>query len=151
MSPCLHRLNSPDAPWGTLGKLAIGIQTFGLFLESVADYQKCVFKSEPGNRNRWCHEGLWKYSTHPNYMGEISFWVGTFLGGIGCYKTTLHWVGSIIGLLFILAVMRGAISSLGAKQLRKYGNDVEFLEFRRTHSILGPFRWPPQPKESVSL
>jgi len=152
ITPCLCRLGSPQTSWSMFGKGAIGLQACGLLLESVADIQKSSFKSRlPENRYLWCHEGLWKYSTHPNYLGELMFWCGTFAGGLSCYHTITHWIGATVGFMFIIAVMRGAIQSLGAKHLRKYGTNVDFLEFRRTHSVLGPFHLTPHPKDRVSF
>ena len=73
--------------WGKVGKTGISMQIGGLILESLADYQKGRFKRMEGNRNRWCNVGLWKHFTHPNYLGEVIFWVGTFTGGVTCNKT----------------------------------------------------------------
>lgn len=143
-TPFLCRLEAGmkgGGAWKRFGFIAIGLQAYGLLLEAVADHQKMVFKSQPGNRNQWCNVGLWKYSTHPNYLGEQLFWLGAFLGGLSCYRTRLEWTMSILGLLFISVVLRGARSSLGSKHRRKYGNNVEFLKFRQTHSMWGPVPW----------
>jgi len=142
--PCIYRLKdafdgSPRAAWGKIGKIGIIMQFFGLSLETVADHQKGAFKSREGNRNIWCNEGVWKYSTHPNYMGEIIFWVGTYLGSMACYTNLLQWFVCTMGLCFSLIVMKSAIETLNLKQLRKYGLDENFVEFRQTHSIIGPF------------
>jgi steroid 5-alpha reductase family enzyme len=136
-SPCLFRLKA-QTRWGVFGKIALGLQGTGLLLESLADYQKSAFKSLPGNRNRWCNVGLFTFSAFPNYLGEIVFWYGTFLAGIATYEKPQQWTMATTGLLFISIVIRGAVSSLGAKQLRKYGGMAEYAEFRRTHTILGP-------------
>jgi steroid 5-alpha reductase family enzyme len=143
-TPFLCRLEAGmkgGGTWKRFGFTAIGLQASGLLLEAVADHQKMVFKSQPGNRNQWCNVGLWRYSTHPNYLGEQLFWLGAFLGALSCYRTRLEWTMSILGLLFISVVLRGARSSLGSKHRRKYGNNVEFLKFRQTHSMWGPVPW----------
>lgn len=44
----------------------------GICVEATADQQKLVFKNSPSNRGKWCDVGLWKYSRHPNYFGEVS-------------------------------------------------------------------------------
>lgn len=43
----------------------------GLIVEAMADQQKLVFKGSAENRGKWCDIGLWKYSRHPNYFGEV--------------------------------------------------------------------------------
>lgn len=142
--PFLCRLQGAylgSCTWKRFGIVAIGIQVIGLLLETVADQQKMAFKSQPGNRSRWCNVGLWKYSTNPNYLGEQLFWVGSFLGGLSCYRTRLNLFLAVFGLLFISIVLSGARVSLGSKHLRKYGADIEFLEFRKTHSMWGPIPW----------
>jgi steroid 5-alpha reductase family enzyme len=44
----------------------------GMCVEGTADRQKLMFKNNPSNRGKWCDAGLWKYSRHPNYFGEVS-------------------------------------------------------------------------------
>lgn len=148
-SPCVYRLKSGKS-WGAVGKMALGLQGTGLLLESVADHQKSIFKGQPGNRNQWCNVGLFKFSPFPNYLGEITFWSGTFIGGLACYEKPLEWVLATIGILFISVVIRGAVISLGAKQMRKYGENADFCEFRRTHTILGPNPFVKKPSPSPS-
>ena len=59
----------------------IGIITWisGLFIEVVADKQKSDFKNDISNKNKFISTGLWKYSRHPNYLGEIIEWLGFYI------------------------------------------------------------------------
>ncbi|KAI8541754.1 hypothetical protein RHMOL_Rhmol08G0087000 [Rhododendron molle] len=47
------------------------IWSIGISVEATADQQKLTFKNSPDNRGKWCCVGLWKYSRHPNYFGEV--------------------------------------------------------------------------------
>ncbi len=161
--PCVYRLKASTTSgkaaqhqiqqhhWGIVGKTGIVFQSIGLLLETVADIQKAKFKRKDGNRHLWCNVGLWSFSTYPNYLGEVTFWVGTYLGGISCCKTIMQCCLCSFGLVFILMVMKGAIDSLSSQHMRKWGRDDGWLEFRRTHSILGPIRVSTVNKEALPI
>ncbi|MFN9952449.1 MAG: DUF1295 domain-containing protein, partial [bacterium] len=56
----------------------------GLVLEVVADNQKSAFRREhPG---RFINTGVWTWSRHPNYVGEITLWVGQFILALGSFS-----------------------------------------------------------------
>ena len=65
--------NKPLIPLELFGLI---IWLLGFIIESVADHQKSVFRSDDSNRNKFIKTGLWKYSRHPNYVGEIIIWIG---------------------------------------------------------------------------
>ncbi len=54
------------------------VMLFGISLEFFADRQMHAFLDGTG-QGTVCDLGLWKYSRHPNYLGEISFWVGVYM------------------------------------------------------------------------
>ena len=54
----------------------LAIFLIGFILEIVADNQKTKFRSNPKNKDKFINSGLWKFSRHPNYMGEILLWLG---------------------------------------------------------------------------
>lgn len=139
--PCLFRMQADTSiNWGFVGKTGITLQIFGLALESIADAQKASFKARGGddsNRNIWCNEGIWKYSTHPNYLGESIFWIGTYLGGIGA-ESVMQRIITSVGLACILSVMKSSAGRLSASQWQNYKDDQEFVRFRDATSMLGP-------------
>ena len=59
--------------------LGIAVWAVGLFFETVADLQLTRFRSDPANKGRVLDTGLWRYSRHPNYFGELCVWWGLFL------------------------------------------------------------------------
>lgn len=52
---------------------------FGLYWQTVADWQLSRFKARPENKDRVLDSGLWHYSRHPNYFGEFCIWWGFYL------------------------------------------------------------------------
>ncbi len=65
--------------WNYLSLIGIGIWAFGYIFEAVADKQLRLFVSNPDNKGKIMNQGLWKYSRHPNYFGEVTMWWGIFL------------------------------------------------------------------------
>lgn len=55
------------------------IWLIGFLAEATSDQQKLWFKNNPANRGKWCNVGLWKYSRHPNYFGEVCLFLFVFL------------------------------------------------------------------------
>ena len=136
VASCWSRLlqSSSSCSWGLLGYTGLSLQLIGLSLESIADLQKNSFKS--CNRHSWCNVGVWKYSTHPNYLGEGVFWWGTYLAH--GFHSPFPSVLATLGLVFILYVLKGSAKSLSSKQKEKYGQEVDFYQFQRTHNVFGP-------------
>lgn len=60
------------------------IWSIGIVVEATADQQKLTFKNSQDNRGKWCDVGVWKYSRHPNYFGEVNWEVCLF------YKGPIH-------------------------------------------------------------
>jgi len=74
-----------------------------VLIESIADRQMDLFRKDKSHKNQYIDKGLWRYSRHPNYFGEISFWWGIWLIQMG--TAPQKWatlIGPIaVSLLFI--------------------------------------------------
>ena len=66
-------------PLGALAALGTVVWIAGFAIEAIADRQKAIFRSDPANRDRFITTGLWAWSRHPNYCGEILLWIGVAL------------------------------------------------------------------------
>jgi steroid 5-alpha reductase family enzyme len=70
---------SQPAALGWPAKAGIALWTLGFLFETVADHQLTRFRADPDNRGKVLSSGLWRYSRHPNYFGELCVWWGLFL------------------------------------------------------------------------
>jgi len=61
---------------GVVGSVGIVLWLLGFICEVVADWQKSTFNRNPDNTGRFIKTGLWSWSRHPNYFGEIVLWIG---------------------------------------------------------------------------
>lgn len=84
-----HVLDS-HVPIGTLDLVGAAIIVVGTVVEFVADEQIRTFKrtADPG---AICDHGLWAWSRHPNYLGEILVWCGVWVVGVGAERWSWHW------------------------------------------------------------
>ena len=71
-------ITTPPQP-GLIAYVGVTIWVLGMFFEVVADWQLTRFRADPANSGTVLDTGLWKYSRHPNYFGELCVWWGLFL------------------------------------------------------------------------
>jgi len=64
---------------GILALLGVTLWILGFVFESLGDYQLSRFKADPANKGQVLNTGLWRYTRHPNYFGELCQWWGLFL------------------------------------------------------------------------
>ena len=75
--------NGPPLSLTSLDGAAFVITAGAILIETLADAQLRRFASRPENRGKVLLKGLWRYSRHPNYFGEVLFWWGLFLFAAG--------------------------------------------------------------------
>lgn len=113
------------------------ISVIGLVVESLADLQKNAAKK--ANPRRFVDTGLYRLVRCPNYLGEMLFWTGVFVGGLPIYQGAVQWIVALLGYLGIIYVMFGGARRLELRQNRTYGNDPVYQEYVRTTPIMIPF------------
>lgn len=100
MWPAWEALRSPT-PFNTLDLLAATVTIGATLLEGVADNQLHAFRARGGEG--YIDEGLWRWSRHPNYLGEILFWWGIWLFAVAA--DPIH-VRTAAGALALTAMFR---------------------------------------------
>ena len=114
----------------------------GLVVEAVADSQKAAFRARDENRGRFVASGLWRYSRHPNYFGEMLVWWGLFVYAVPVLHGAAFAV--VLGPLFItvLLLFVSGIPPLERSADKRYGGDPAYRKYKRRTSILVPL--PPR-------
>lgn len=108
----------------------------GFIFEVVGDAQLAKFINNTNNKNRLMRSGLWKFTRHPNYFGEVTQWWGLWIIAL---SVTDGWI-TIIGPLTItfLILKVSGIPMLEKRMVEK----PEFAEYKRKTSVFFPF--PPK-------
>ncbi|EXB69106.1 hypothetical protein L484_017384 [Morus notabilis] len=112
------------------------IWIIGFAIEAIADQQKLSFKNSPENRGKWCNVGLWKYTRHPNYFGEIFLWWGIFVAATPILDGA-EWL-VIFGPIFLtlLLLFISGLPLLEESADKKYGNVAAYRIYKRTTSYV---------------
>jgi len=120
-----------------LGMVCFGL---GFACEVIADNQKTAFAADPENEGKFISTGLWKFSRHPNYFGEIMLWVGIFFVCSSVFSG-FQWVAveSPAFVAFLLMKVSG-IPLLEARADEKWGEDQAYQAYKATTPELVP--WP---------
>jgi steroid 5-alpha reductase family enzyme len=104
-------------------------------IELVSDFNMAKFKSERVDRNQIIHTGLWKYSRHPNYLGEIMFWYGLALVYIlPSFNEYIYLLGAVANHCMFLFVS----IPMAEKRMQKY--KTNFDEYKKETRMLLPFK-----------
>jgi len=117
----------------------VGAITFilGFLIEVIADNQKTKFRSDPNNKDKFISTGLWSYSRHPNYLGEITLWTGvaimSFSSLSGFQLITL--ISPVF--TYLLLVYVSGVRLLEARGKRKWGHLESYQEYiKNTPTLL---------------
>ncbi|MEO5510954.1 MAG: DUF1295 domain-containing protein [Longimicrobiales bacterium] len=81
-----------SSPVGWVEAVGVACWCVGFFFEVVGDHQLARFVRDPANRGRILESGLWRYSRHPNYFGEVLLWCGI---GLIALPARLGWAGLV--------------------------------------------------------
>jgi steroid 5-alpha reductase family enzyme len=103
-------------------------------------YRKFNFIQNKQNKGKWIESGLWRYSRHPNYFGEILTWVGVYIVSYQWLEGREVYLG-LIGPLFIsfILIFVSGIPVLEKGADKRWGTDKKYQEYKKRTSILIPF------------
>ncbi|HPA70417.1 MAG TPA: DUF1295 domain-containing protein [Bacteroidales bacterium] len=118
---------------GLLDYLGVVVWLVGFIFESTADWQLDRFVKDPGNRGKIMDQGLWRYSRHPNYFGEVTMWWGIYLLSL---SVPWGWI-SVVGPLTISYII---LFVSGVPMTERFMEDnPAFADYKRRTSAFFPW------------
>lgn len=122
--------------FGWFAGVGVALWGIGFVMEIVADRQKTQFRSESKNTSSFIHSGLWAWSRHPNYFGEILLWIGIAVVAIPLLSGW-RWVALISPIfVFVLLTRISGIPILERRANERWGDDPIYREYLQSTPIL---------------
>lgn len=134
--PVLVMNRAPVAEMGVYAVSGFVIWVIGFLFESVGDWQLTKFIKNPNNKGKLMTTGLWAYTRHPNYFGEVTQWWGIWLMALSAPFGWITIVGPITITTLILKV--SGIPMLEKKMVEH----PDFIRYKETVSVFFPM--PPK-------
>jgi steroid 5-alpha reductase family enzyme len=124
--------------------IGIALWLIGFVIEVISDNQKRIFKANSENENKFICKGLWAWSRHPNYFGEILLWIGVAVIA-SPVLSGWTWV-SLLSPVFVTVLLTkiSGIPMLGKRADEKWGGQPDYEEYKSQTSVLIPL--PPKRK-----
>jgi steroid 5-alpha reductase family enzyme len=133
----LGQVDCTPARIGPLGWAGAALAVFGIGFETLADAQVTRFRADPARQGQVLESGLWRWSQHPNYFGDIATWIGLYLIAAETMSGLWALPGPLL-LIFILTRWSGGTTYQRRLAKTRPGYD----DYQRRTSALIP--WPPK-------
>ena len=134
--PVTFIITSKQNSWGVFDFLGIFIWLTGFFFEAVGDYQLIKYKKNPENKGKIMMQGLWRYTRHPNYFGEVVLWWGIYIIAL---SVSLGWAAILGPVTITFLILK--VSGIPLLE-EKYKDNPEFQTYKRQTSAFFPL--PPR-------
>jgi steroid 5-alpha reductase family enzyme len=130
--PLLKIASEPSSEMDMVAWSGCAIWLIGFLFEAISDQQLTVFKAKPESKGKLMTEGLWSWSRHPNYFGEVVQWWGFFLMGVTLPGAWFTVIAPLTITFFILKV--SGIPMLEKEMQSRQG----FAEYARRTAVFFP-------------
>lgn len=125
-------------PLGLLALVGLAIWIVGFGIEAIADWQKSRFRADPANKGRYIASGLWAWSRHPNYFGEIVLWVGVAVIALPVLAG-LQWLTLVSPVFVALLITRiSGVPMLERKADERWGGEPDYESYKARTPVLIP-------------
>jgi steroid 5-alpha reductase family enzyme len=120
---------------GLFALIGFLIWMFGFTIEVAADTQKSRFREDPANKGQFIHTGVWAWSRHPNYFGEIVLWIGVAVIALPILRGW-QWVTLISPVFVTLLLTR--VPMLEKRADEKWGGQEDYEAYKERTPVLIP-------------
>jgi steroid 5-alpha reductase family enzyme len=135
--------SAPNTNLNAVSYLGILVWIIGFVFESVGDLQLSKFIALPENKGKIMTKGLWKYTRHPNYFGEVTQWWGIFLI---VFTAPLGLLAIVSPLTITFLILK--VSGIPMLE-KKYKDNPEFEMYKRVTNTFFP--WFPRKASNLAL
>jgi steroid 5-alpha reductase family enzyme len=127
-------VNLYPQPFGLFDFIGLSIWIIGFGFEAISDWQLRRFTHNTANKGKIIQTGLWNFSRHPNYFGEVVLWWGIFFFALSIPFGFTSIFSPILITILILFVS-------GIPMLeKKYENNSEFIEYKKRTNSFFPMK-----------
>lgn len=133
--PIFIAFSQVQTPFTWINWAGLGLWVIGFFFESVGDWQLDRFIRNRANTGKIMTTGLWRYTRHPNYFGEVTMWWGIFLFVIGLPLAALSFLSPLL-MTFLLLKVSG-IPMLEAR----FAGQSDWEKYKKKTNTFFPW-WP---------
>ena len=129
---------SDPEPIGAFFWMGAGLWLVGFIIEIVADGQKSAFRKDKANDGEFISSGLWAWSQHPNYFGEIVLWIGITLIALPVLSGWQHL--TLISPLFVYLLLTriSGVRMLEQRADRVWGEEAHYQAYKARTPVLFP-------------
>jgi len=123
---------------GWFALIGVVVWVLGFGMEALADAQKNRFRADPANQGKFISTGLWAWSRHPNYFGEITLWVGVLIIALPVLEGW-GWVALISPVFITLLLTRiSGVPMLERRADEKWGGQPAYEAYKANTPVLVP-------------
>ncbi len=122
----LFAVANADASLGLLDGLALTLTLCAILLETIADEQMWAYRKTRTPDAPICTKGVWRFSQHPNYLGEILFWWGVWLFGVASGASEFWMIAGALAMTLLFVFI--SVPLMVTRKRARYANYDQLVE-----------------------
>lgn len=121
---------------GVVGVIGLVVWIIGFGIEVTADRQKSAFRADPANQGKFIDVGLWAWSRHPNYFGEITLWLGIAIMAVPVLQGLQY--ATLISPVFVFVLLNfvSGVPMLERRSDKKWGGQPDYEAYKAKTPVL---------------